>query len=163
MKPGIFLDIPGREPMRLSCLVLDYNGTLALDGELLPGVAPRLEALAAQLSVDVITADTYGTVRRTLAPLAKSGVCVHTLPAGRPEPEAKRDHLLAREAACCCAVGNGANDALMLAEAGLSIAVVGREGAAVQALLHAQLVVTHINDALDLLLHPQRCKADLRS
>ena len=34
----IDISIPGFGPLRLECLVLDYNGTLACDGELLPGV-----------------------------------------------------------------------------------------------------------------------------
>ena len=34
--------IPGFGALRLEHLVLDYNGTLALDGRLLRGVGPRL-------------------------------------------------------------------------------------------------------------------------
>jgi len=37
--------IPGFGALRLQHLVLDYNGTLALDGRLLPAVRPRLRAL----------------------------------------------------------------------------------------------------------------------
>ena len=35
----IAVDIPGYRELRLEHLVLDYNGTLAEDGKLLPGVA----------------------------------------------------------------------------------------------------------------------------
>ena len=38
--------IPGFGALRLEHLVLDYNGTLALDGRLLRGVRPRLRRLA---------------------------------------------------------------------------------------------------------------------
>ena len=30
------IEIPGREPLALCHLVLDYNGTIAVDGKLLP-------------------------------------------------------------------------------------------------------------------------------
>ena len=42
----IAVDIPGYRELRLEHLVLDYNGTLAEDGKLLPGVATTLQALA---------------------------------------------------------------------------------------------------------------------
>ncbi len=32
------IDIPGKSTLKLSHLVLDYNGTVACDGHLLPGV-----------------------------------------------------------------------------------------------------------------------------
>jgi hypothetical protein len=35
----ISLNIPGFKQLELSALVCDYNGTLAVDGQLLPGVA----------------------------------------------------------------------------------------------------------------------------
>jgi len=41
----IEIDIPGKGLLRLEHAVFDVNGTLALDGELLPGVAERLAAL----------------------------------------------------------------------------------------------------------------------
>ena len=42
--------IPGDTTLGLQHLVLDYNGTLACDGELLAGVKPRLDA---SLSADM--------------------------------------------------------------------------------------------------------------
>ena len=43
------LGIPGFGTICLEHLVLDYNGTLAVDGRPLPGVRPRLRALARSL------------------------------------------------------------------------------------------------------------------
>lgn len=57
------VDIPGFGALRLRHLVLDSNGTLALDGRPFPGVKKRLAALAARLSIHVLTADTFGKVR----------------------------------------------------------------------------------------------------
>jgi len=60
------------------------------------------------------------------------------------------------------AIGNGANDAGMLAAAGLGIAVLGEEGTAVSALLAADIVSRTISEALDLMLTPKRLLASLR-
>jgi soluble P-type ATPase len=60
-------------------------------------------------------------------------------------------------------VGNGRNDRLMLDGAGLSIAVVQAEGVAVQAVLAATVLSPDILAALDLLTHPLRLVATLRS
>lgn len=65
-------------------------------------------------------------------------------------------------AAGVAAIGNGANDAKMLETAALGIAVLGPEGLAVETLHAANVVVPHINDALDLLLKPVRLIATLR-
>ena len=55
--------------------MLDYNGTIALDGELLPGAAERIERIAAQgIQVFVITADTNGTVKAQCAGLPLEAV-----------------------------------------------------------------------------------------
>ena len=61
------------------------------------------------------------------------------------------------------AIGNGRNDQWMLAEAVLGIAVLQEEGACTQALLAADVVAPSITAALDLLLHPLRLTATLRS
>jgi soluble P-type ATPase len=63
----IRIEIPGTPALTLSHLVLDYNGTLAVNGILVDGVLERLDVLAQQLSVHVITADTYGTVAEQIA------------------------------------------------------------------------------------------------
>ena len=63
----IEIAIPDFGELRLEHLVLDYNGTLALDGRLLFGVRERLERLAEQLTIHVITADTFGKAADYLA------------------------------------------------------------------------------------------------
>ena len=60
------IDIPGYRVLRLEHLVLDYNGTLACDGELLDGVRDRLDALAGTLHIHILTADTFGKARAQL-------------------------------------------------------------------------------------------------
>jgi len=62
----IEIDIPGFGPLKLENLVLDYNGTLAVDGVLIGGVGERLSVLSKKLTVYVITADTFGNAREGL-------------------------------------------------------------------------------------------------
>jgi len=60
----IVIDIPGFTKLQLKYMVLDYNGTLAVDGDMLPGVKETLVKLATQLEIHVITADTFGKVEK---------------------------------------------------------------------------------------------------
>jgi P-type E1-E2 ATPase len=151
--------IPGDGMLRLSFLVLDYNGTLACNGILLDGVAERLIALSKNLSIHVVTADTFGTVEATLKSLP---LTVRVLPqTGQNHAKmAYVSQLGCNETVC---IGNGRNDRLMLQAAALGIAVMGPEGAAVDALQASDVVTTSIQSALDLLLNPLRLVATLRS
>lgn len=147
------LEIPGRRPLALRTLVLDMNGTIAAGGRLLPGVRGRVARLAASLEVVVLTADTFGTAARALSGLP---VRLHPVATGKD----KARWVGGRRGVA--AVGNGANDVAMLRAADLGIAVIGPEGAAGALLGAADVVVTRIEEALDLLLDPRRLAATLR-
>jgi len=56
------LNIPGREQLEIKHLVLDFNGTIAVDGVLESGVEDRIHLLSKQLEIHVTTADTNGSV-----------------------------------------------------------------------------------------------------
>jgi len=60
----ITVDIPGSEKLELNNLVLDYNGTIAADGELIAGVEERLHGLAKELTIYIVTADTHGSAQK---------------------------------------------------------------------------------------------------
>lgn len=151
------IDIPGFGDLRLEYLVLDYNGTLALDGALLPGVEERLRELAGKLEVHVVTADTFGTARAALSGLP----CRIAVLESREQSAAKRAYVQRLGASASACIGNGRNDRMMLAAAARAIAVLQAEGAAA-ALLAAHVVAPTIADALDLLIHPLRLIATLR-
>lgn len=155
----IEVDIPGFGRLSLKNLVLDYNGTMALHGEPIAGVRECLQSLAPDLSIHAITADNFGTVRERLAGYP----CTIEILARGGEDLAKQRFVerLGAEGVVC--IGNGRNDRRMLEAAALGIVVVGREGAAGESLRVADIAVASINDALDLLLHPLRLVATLRS
>ena len=153
------IDIPGYGRLDLSHLVLDYNGTLACDGDLLPGVAQRLAERATHLKIHVVTADTFGKAAAGLEGLP----CDLVVLGADSQDEAKRAYVERLGPDTVAAIGNGRNDALMLKTARLGIAVIQEEGTAARTLAAADLVCPHINAALDLFGHPGRMTASLRS
>ena len=154
----INLTIPGREVLQLYHLILDMNGTLTTDGLLLEGVAERLEQLKSKLNIYLLTANTFGTGTQVAEEL---GIELFTVSSAKGCQD-KADFAAALEPAGVIAIGNGYNDKDMFKQAELSIAVIGQEGCCVAALLNADIVVSNINDALDLLNNPLRIIADLR-
>ena len=155
--------IPGYKAFSIQHLVLDVNGTVAVDGRLLPGVAEKLAALRSQVQIHLLTADTHGRQKEIDQQLDLSATI---LPATRPPDPTQRSlkanyvHQLGADSVV--AVGNGNNDADMLKGAGVGIAVLGPEGLSAQAVLSADVLCASIEDALDLLLHPDRLRATLR-
>jgi P-type E1-E2 ATPase len=154
----IQIAIPGRSPLQIDHLVLDFNGTLAHDGQLLEGVAERITALSAQLKIHILTADTHGSARAQVADLP----CELAILPAAEQDTAKREFVLGLGATQTASIGNGLNDRLMLREATLGIAVLGKEGVAVGAITSADVLTSDIIDALDLLIHPLRLIATLR-
>ncbi len=152
------LAVPGRGRVAYEHLLLDFNGTLALDGVLLPGVAERLKNLSGQMTVHVVTADTFGSASETLSCLP---LRVKILGRG-VQGEAKAAMVENLGASKTVAVGNGSNDAAMLKAAGLGIVILGPEGCATETLSAADIVVPGAEAALDLLLHPRRLVATWR-
>ena len=149
------LDFPD---LAIAHLVLDFNGTLARDGELLAGVGPRLEELANELQIHVVTGDTFGRAQEVLHGLPCH---VHVL-APAQQAQAKLEYVRQLGPSAVACVGNGFNDRLMMEAVAIGIAVVQAEGASPQTLMAADVVIPTICDALDLLLHPLRLKATVR-
>ena len=156
----ITINIPGYNELQLNHLVLDYNGTLAVDGQLIDGVAERLQALSDSLQIHVITADTFGSAQ---AALEKVNCKLAILSPNHSQDIAKLEYIEHLDSTATVTIGNGRNDHLMLKSAALGIAVIQAEGAAVETLTAADVVTHNILTALDLLSHPKRLIATLRS
>ena len=153
------IPIPGFGSLTLDHLVLDYNGTLAVDGVLVPGVKEALNTLSETIAVHVVTADTFG-----LAAEGLQGVnCKLTVLEKGSQDQAKADFVNRLGPDRTVSIGNGRNDALMLSASGLGIVVILAEGACSVSLNAADVVCTDIIHALDLLMHPLRLTATLRS
>lgn len=154
----ITIDIPGYKTLKLAHLVMDYNGTMACDGELIVGVKEMLDALAGDIDIHVVTADTFGKAAGELADTpAKLSVLSE-----RAQDGAKQAYIQALDASTVVAVGNGRNDKLMLQTAELGIALIQKEGACVETVMAADIACPDILSALSLLTTPKRLIAGLR-
>ena len=151
-------NIPGRGELVLSHLVLDYNGTIAEDGLIVPGVKARLEALSRDLSISVITADTHGTAARRCEGLPLTVLTFPTAEVGA----IKANHVKSLTGGIIT-IGNGFNDVAMSDAADLSVCVLGPEGCCGKLAAHCDILSRSIEDALDLLLKPHRLRATLRT
>ncbi|MEJ2467468.1 MAG: haloacid dehalogenase [Campylobacterales bacterium] len=152
------ITVPHYGSLTLSHVVLDYNGTLAKDGTLLPAAKALLTLLCERYRVHVITSDTFGTVQKALEGF---DVTVKVLQSDDHTGEKAR-YVKTLAAEHCAAVGNGNNDAKMLETAALGIALIGDEGCATKTLLSSDIVCKQIEEALGLLLNEKRLIATLR-
>jgi len=154
----IRIEIPGREEIKIEHIVFDVNGTLALDGTLLPEVSSLLMELSERTNIHLLTADTHGKQAEIDQQL---GMTATRVKAGK-EAEQKAAFLQNLGPDQSAAIGQGANDSLMLKEARIGICVLSDEGTALETLLQADIVTPNINSALSLFIHPTRLAASLR-
>ena len=154
----IEIEIPGRYSFVLEHLLLDVNGTIAFDGVIIDGVKDRLTELSQQLNIYIVTANTRDNADYLQKELS---IEPHIISPGQ-EPTQKLSLVNLLGKGKCVAIGNGANDVLMLKQSAIGICVVGKEGASAETVQHCDIVVYDINDALDLLLNPKRLMATLR-
>lgn len=155
----IEVNIPGFGDLSIEHLILDSNGTLALDGKLLPGGTEVFGALEREVAIHIVTADTFGLAAKQLSRLPGE---LTILPAGNQQ-EAKLEFIRKLGPKSVVAIGNGRNDAKMLAEAAIGITVIQREGASASALASSDIVTNSFWEALELLRNPRRLVATLRS
>ncbi len=153
------LDIPGFGTLNIDYLVMDYNGTLAEDGILFKGVAEILTELSEQVTMHIITADTFGLAASQL----KGVPCKLEIMQQADQISGKKQYIDELGSSRVASIGNGRNDSLMLKHSALGIAVVQREGAAAVTIMNADVICRDIYDALDLFTNPGRLKATLRS
>jgi P-type E1-E2 ATPase len=154
----IELNIPGRGVVRLEHLVSDVNGTLALDGKLIDGVASKLLRLSDRVEIHLLTADTHG--RQDLIDRQLGMKASRVKPGGEAEAKAQFVRQLGSERVV--ALGQGRNDAGMLKEAAIGICIVSFEGLASEAMQASDLIVPDVHSALALLEEPMRIVASLR-
>jgi soluble P-type ATPase/drug/metabolite transporter superfamily protein YnfA len=121
------LRFPDR-PLEIAHLLFDVNGTLTDRGLLIDGVGERLARLREDVAIQLLSADTFGTLAETRAILGAEARLIH-------DGEDKRRLVAELSPSRCAAIGNGLNDPAMLEAAALAIAVVGPEGGSGRALL----------------------------
>ena len=152
------IKIPGYGDIEIKNLVLDFNGTLASDGCLINGVAQLIQEVSQTVNIYVITADTFGSVRHEMKELPVKVIQIET----DDERYRKLETIKKLDCKVTATIGNGSNDEWMLKESRLGICIMGPEGCSIKALNHADLVISDIQDALELFIFPNRLIATLR-
>lgn len=155
----MIIAIPGFKEIEIKNLVLDYNGTIANNGELIQDVNFLINELAEKLKIYVITADTFGTVENQL----KNINCEVIKISKENQNQQKLALIQKLNSNYTVAFGNGRNDELMLKEAIIGIGVLESEGIFTKNLLSADIVCKNIHNAFELFLTPNKLIATLRN
>lgn len=152
------IHIPGFGNIELEHLVLDYNGTLAVDGKVIDGVRDRLKKLSRDLKVHVLTADTFGTV---VSEFEGYDIEIKVMDSDDSAIHKRKvvETLGDRNSVC---IGNGYNDIEMMKVAGLSLGIMQKEGMSGKLIFYSDIVYNNIIDALDSLSNVNRIRASLR-
>jgi len=148
---------PGQEPLGIEFILLDFEGTLALDRRVHPKAKDKINLLSKRTKIYILVKEEKERAVEDLRKVKAEIIAFEEAKA----PEEKLLLLRQLGPAKTVAIGNGADDAAMIEEAGLGICVISKEGAAGGAVQKADLVVFDIVDALDFLLKPLRQKATL--
>jgi P-type E1-E2 ATPase len=154
----IEITIPGRGNYTIKNVVIDLNGTIAIDGKIIQGVKEKVAMLSQGLDIFLVTADTNKNAEYLIRELP---ITLYKIDEAE-ENNQKLQVILKQGKNNTVSIGNGCNDISMLKESAIGICIIGSEGASTEALMASDLVVANINDALDLLLKPHRLKATLR-
>ncbi|SDN83107.1 Soluble P-type ATPase [Desulfonauticus submarinus] len=153
------VNIPGHGLLLLEHLVLDFNGTLAIDGKVKTDVINSLSTLSKYFHIHILTADTHNNVKQYFS---NTDYKIQII-SSHEQVKAKLNFIHQLDPNKCVAIGNGYNDYLMLQKAKLGIAVCQEEGLYSKTLLAADIIVPHILDAFHLFIHPLRLIATLRN
>jgi soluble P-type ATPase len=153
----ITLQRPGQEPLEIDFILLDFEGTLASDRRVHPKAKDKINLLSKWSKIYILTKGEKEGVEQVLKKVKAE--IIYLTEGGASQK--KVDLLRQLGAFRTAAIGNGADDAPMIEEAGLGICIIGKEGASSDVMKKADLVFMDILDALDFLLKPLRQKATL--
>jgi soluble P-type ATPase len=148
---------PGAETLQIDFILVDFEGTLAADRRVHPKAKDKINLLSKRTKIYVLTKTEKGEIDGILGKVKAEIIYLKEEQSSRQKLEWLRQLGAGR----AIAIGNGSDDGSLLEEAGLGICVIGKEGAAGEAMKKADVVVTNILDALDFVLKPLRQKATL--
>jgi len=155
----IDITIPGRGEITIKNILFDVNGTIAVDGRIDGSIKKRLQDITRKVSIYILTADTYRTIEKEMG---DTGISIEkVIPPN--EAEQKEEFVKKLGEKETMAIGNGANDALMLKRAILGMCVIDNEGASSAAIANADIVIYGKEKIFGLLDNPKRIVATLRS
>jgi soluble P-type ATPase len=153
----IFIERPGQGNLEIEFILIDFEGTLALDRRVHPKAKDKINLLSKRAKIYILTKEEKEHAEEVLKKVKAE---IIYLTEGESSQK-KLDLLRQLGANRTVAIGNGADDVPMIEEAGLGICVLGKEGTFSEAIKKADVVFMNILDALDFLLKPLRQKATL--
>ena len=147
----------GMESLDIHFVLIDFEGTLAMDGRVHPKAKDKVNLLSKRVTVYILTKSSKEKVEETLRKMKAEILSV----AEGDSSQQKLNVLQRLKPHQTAVIGNGLDDSPIMEQAGLGMCVIGREGASAEAMAKADLVVTNVLDALDFLLKPLRQRATL--
>jgi len=131
------IDIPGWRRWQLETIVLDLNGTITVDGGLLP-VQAAIVRLRRHPEVQRLSADTNGTLDLNAAELGVVGFRLSPLLSGS---EQKAQHVRQLSPGSAVAIDDGSNDVGMFELTARAVVVVGSAESAPARLLEPRRLI----------------------
>jgi soluble P-type ATPase len=151
------IERPGLDPLEIESVLLDFDGTLAIDRRVHPKAKDKINLLSKRTNIYVLTTQKKELIEERLRKVKAEIIYL----AEGDSSRRKLDLLRQLGPSRCVAIGNGMDDAAMIQGAAIGICVIGKEGSSGEAMKNADLVFADILDALDFLLKPLRQKAIL--
>ena len=142
----------GLPALEIDFVLLDFEGTIASDRRIHPKVKDKINLLSKHAKVYILACGQKEAAEEILKKVKAETVFFK----GGPVSQEKLDFIRRLGPERTAAVGNGADDASMIGEAGLGVCIISKEGTSVETLKQADLVFSDILDALDFLLKPLR-------
>jgi len=153
----ISIQRPGMEDLDIHFVLIDFEGTLAMDGRVHPKAKDKVNLLSKRVTITILTKSNREKVEETLRKMKAEILYV----AEGDSSQQKLNVLQRLGPHQTAVIGNGLDDVRIMEQAGLGMCVIGKEGSSAEAVAKADLVVTNVLDALDFLLKPLRQRATL--
>lgn len=154
------VNIPKFGTIKIKNIIFDMNGTIQFKGQVSDEIVKKFNELKKHYNVYLVSSDTRGNLSNIAQKLGVDYIKI--APTNITDAEEKNNVLLKLGKEQTIAVGNGNNDALMLKNALLGIAIIGSEGASSKSILNSNVVFTDPLSAIDFLLDEKIMIATLR-
>ncbi len=153
----ILIHRPGQNPIEIEYILIDFEGTLATDRRVNPKAKDKINLLSKRTKIYIFI---QSEKEIALKSLKNTKAEIIFISEGKACEE-KLNFIRQIKPENSVVIGNGKSDVQIIKESALSFCVTGREGAYKEALIHSDIIVNDIIDALDFLLKPLRQKATL--
>lgn len=144
---------------KISNIILDLNGTINFFGKRPDELLKYITKLKEHFKIFIISANIRGDLPQIAEELS---VNYKQIQPSNSDQEGKLKILMEIGADESIVVGNGNNDVKTLSAAKIGIAVIGLEGASINAILAADIIVTNPIDAFKIILDEKAMNATLR-